>query len=96
MHRSREAGRNRMENHLSRPGDFGRYAAELFPGTTHVQIATGPFVDLTRTRRAGPLRLQQTFNGPSEFKPGVGHTIATSRLSLRRLFPPQPPWRSIR
>ena len=27
MHRSREAGRNRMENHLSRPGDCGRYAA---------------------------------------------------------------------
>jgi len=27
MHRSREAGRNQMENHLSRPGDFDRYVA---------------------------------------------------------------------
>ncbi len=28
MHRSREAGRNQMENHSSRPGDFKRYAAK--------------------------------------------------------------------
>jgi len=28
MHRSREAGRNQMENHLSRPGDFGRYVPD--------------------------------------------------------------------
>ena len=33
MHRSREAGRNQIENHLSRPGDFGRYPnyAKGFP-----------------------------------------------------------------
>ncbi len=29
MHRSREAGRFQMDNHPSRPGDCGRYTANL-------------------------------------------------------------------
>lgn len=28
MHRSREAGCFEMDNHLPRPGDYGRYTAE--------------------------------------------------------------------
>ena len=32
MHRSREAGRIQMDNHLSRPGDFRRYVATITSG----------------------------------------------------------------
>ena len=63
MHRSREAGLNRIENHLSRPGDFGRYHLKMNTRITILFMLVIGFVGCTRTHHpSDPIPSHDTFS----------------------------------
>lgn len=60
MHRSREAGRIQMDNHLSRPGDFRRYVACYTPMELRIAAITDAdaIVAFDHVAASEPARIQ--------------------------------------